>query len=127
MDGPSCYGWKLDIPGTFSSRQELSKAGDALYARFLKGEISPSIETRKEKFRGYRVVGSARFQALHFKWEPVLELRKVEEPNKGMTQLVSGRDTAFSRNLYSSSEGAAIFALEYGKRMVLGIVRGLEI
>lgn len=126
-EGPSRYGWKIDIPGKFHSRQELISAGNTFFSRFLNGEVSPSSSTEKEKFRGYRIVGSARFQAIDLKWEPVLEIKKVEEPNKGKRQTIIGSNTVFPRNLYSSPEGAAKFAFEFGKRMVLGIVQGLEI
>ena len=127
LEGPPLYGWKLQIPGTFNSRKELIAAGNIFFGRFLKGEVSSPIATEKEKFRGYRIIGSARFQAVALKWEPILEIKKVEEPNKGKKQIISGHNTVFPRNLFPSSEGAAKFAFNFGKAMVLGSVQGLEI
>jgi hypothetical protein len=127
LEGPSRYGWKIEIPGKFQSRQELIATGNTFFGRFLKGEVSSPTATEKEKFRGYRITGSARFQAVDLKWEPVLEIKKVEEPNKGTKQIIVGPNTVFPRNLFPSPEGAAKFAFEFGKRMVLGIVQGLEI
>jgi len=127
LEGPPRYGSRIDIPGKFRSRQELIATGNTYFSRFLNGEISSSVAPLKEKFRGYRITGSARFQALELKWEPVLEIKKLEEPNKGRRQSLQGPDTPFPWNLFQSSESATRFALDYGKRMVLGLVQGLEI
>lgn len=127
LEESSRYGQKLEIPEKFQSRQELIDAGNILFTRFLKGEVSTPIAMIKERFRGYRVLGTARFQVVDLKWEPILELKKIEEPNKGKKQVIGGYNTAFTRNLFPSSEGAARFANEFGKRMILGIVQGLEI
>jgi hypothetical protein len=81
----------------------------------------------KGKLRGYKIIGSARFDVDKHKWEPMLELKKIEEPNKGKTQVISGTSTAFGRNLFPMEETAAKFAFETGKRMILGLVSGLEI
>ena len=121
------YGWKLDIPDSYKSHEDLVTAGNVLFSRYLKYEVSVSVPVVKEKLRGYRIVGSARFQLFDLKWEPVLELKKLEEPNKGKKQTVMGPDTAFARNLFQSAESAATFACDFGKRMVIGLVRGLEI
>ncbi|SEN30009.1 hypothetical protein SAMN05216404_103304 [Nitrosospira multiformis] len=79
------------------------------------------------KLRGYKIIGKARFDIARLKWEPSLEIRKIEEPNKGQTQIFTGSQTAFARNLFPMEDTAAKFALETGKRMVLGLVNGLEI
>jgi len=59
-------------------------------------------------------------------WEPVLELKKMEEPNKGKRQTVVGPGTVMIRNLCRSEEMAAKFALDAGKTMILDQV-GLKI
>jgi hypothetical protein len=128
LDGPPRYGIRFDIPGTFRSGEELNDVGARLFARFLKGEASPAaIPVEKEKVRGYRIVGSARFQVVDLKWEPVLELKKIEEPNRGKRQTVTGHGTVFPRNLFRSPELAARFAFDFGKGMVIGSLSGLEI
>lgn len=127
LEGLPRYGLKLEIPGTHKSRQDLSNAGTALFARYLKGEVSPLVHSEKVKFCGYRLVGSARFHAMDLKWEPLLELKKIEEPNKGRKQTIMGHDTAFARNLFPSADGAAKFAIEFGKRLVMDHSKELEI
>jgi hypothetical protein len=123
----SYYGHKLPIPGPLKSRAAVYEAGDKLYDRYLKGEISPPEHLEKAKLRGYEIIGSARFDVGKHEWEPTLELKKMEGLNKGQTQVISGTSTAFGRNLFPMEETAAKFALEAGKRMVLGLVSGLEI
>lgn len=125
---PSHYGKKLPIPGPFKSSSEVHKAGDRLYDRYLKGQVdAPPFHLEKGKLRGYKIIGSARFDVDKHKWEPMLELKKIEEPNKGKTQVISGTSTAFGRNLFPMEETAAKFALETGKRIILGLVSALEI
>ena len=127
LEGLSLYGTRLDIPGSFQSHRDLSAAADKLYARFLRGDISPPIVEHKEKYQGYRITGKVRFKVGELKWEPVLELKKMQEPNKGLRQTVSGIDTPFPRNLFDTPENAALFAFDYGKRMVMGLIQGLKI
>ncbi len=123
----SPYGSKLEIHGVFRSREEVVREGKKLYSRYLKGEVSalPAYE-EKEKLRGYRIIGKARFDADNLMWEPVLELKKMEEPNKGKRQTVVGPGTVMIRNLCRSEEMAAKFALDAGKTMILDQV-GLKI
>jgi len=123
----SPYGSKLEIHGVFRSREEVVRVGKRLYSRYLKGEVSalPAYE-EKEKLRGYRIIGKARFDADKLMWEPVLELKKMEEPNKGKRQTVVGPGTVMTRNLCRTEEMAAKFALDVGKTMILDQV-GLEI
>lgn len=121
------YGFRIDIPGQYGSHHDLTKAGGELFSRFLRGAVSSPVVEEKEKLRGYRIVGTARFLIHELKWEPYLELKRLEDPNKGKRQTIGGQGTAFARNLFPAAEGAAKFALDHGKRMVIGIVGGLEI
>ncbi|MBK7014776.1 MAG: hypothetical protein IPH39_04180 [Sulfuritalea sp.] len=127
LEGTPRYGYRLDIPGTHRSHQELTKAGSDLFSKFLRGAVSAPVIEEKEKLRGFRIVGTGRFLVHELKWEPYLELKKLDEPNKGKRQTVGGQGTAFARNLFPAPEGAAKFALDHGKRMVIGMVGGLEI
>ncbi len=125
---PIRYGLKIPIPGVFNSGITLSHEGEKLYARYRKGAISiapPHVE--KMKCRGYKIIGTARFNTAKLQWEPSLEIKKIEEPNKGETQSVTGAERAFAHNLFSLEETAAKFAVETGNRMVLGLVNGLTI
>jgi len=127
LAGPSRYGSRIDIPGSFRSHDELITAADELFARFLRGDVSAPLTEHREKFQGYRITGTVRFDAVALKWEPVLELKKMDEPNKGKRQTVSGGNTPFPRNLFDTPENAAQFAFDYGKRMILSLIQGLEI
>lgn len=123
---PTPYSWKLTISGAFKSSVDVTREGDKLYERFLKGEITVQQYAEKVKLRGYRIIGRARFDADREGWEPTLELKKLEDPNKGKMQIVMGRKTAFARNLFPTEERAAKFALDVGKGMVIDKA-GLEI
>lgn len=126
MSKPTSYGRKLTISGPFKSSMDVKREGDKLYERFLKGEITSQPYAAKIKLRGYRIIGKARFDADQEGWEPTLELKKLEEPNNGKIQIVMGRNTAFARNLFSTEERGARFALDAGKAMVIDRT-GLEI
>jgi hypothetical protein len=123
----SYYGRKLPISGPLKSRAEVHEAGDRLYDRYMKGDISIPEHSEKGKLRGYKITGRARFDASKHEWEPILELKKIEAPNKGQAQVILGSDTVFGRNLFAMEETAAKFAVETGKRMILGLVNGLDI
>jgi len=127
LEGPSQYGVRLDIPGTFSSGQALLESANQVFIRFTRGEMHAPVVEEKQKLNGYRITGSARFHIGHLKWEPILELKKTVEPNKGAKQLVMGHGTPFPRNLFSSPQNAARFAVDYGKSMVIRHVQGLSI
>ena len=49
--------------------------------------MSPVNVEVPEKIRGCRIVGSARFQVVDLRWEPVLELKKTEEPSSRARRL----------------------------------------
>lgn len=128
FENPSKYGIRLDIPGSFRMNDELVQAGRVHFDRFNRGEVGlDSIPVVKEKLRGYRITGTARFQLVDLKWEPVLEIKKMEEPNRGAKQIIMGPETVFPRNLYRDPELAAKFAVEFGRSMVTKSVNGLQI
>ena len=85
----------------------------------------PHVE--KMTCRGYKIIGTARFDTTKLQWEPSLEIKKIKEPNKGKTQSVTGAERAFSHNLFPLEETAAKFAVDTGNRMVLGLLNGLTI
>lgn len=116
---PTSYGCKITIPDSFRTSAEAIRESDKLFSRYIKDEISIQQYSEKIKLRGYRIIGKARFDADREGWEPVLELKKIEEPNRGQTQIIIGRNTAFARNLFATEERAAKFAIDAGKMMVI--------
>jgi hypothetical protein len=128
LNTPSMYGIRIPIPGKYNGSEELAAAGRAVFVKFNKGTATTeSIPKLQEKLKGYRLTGTARFQIIDLKWEPVLEIKNMEGANRGLRQTVIGGHTPFTRNLFRSPDSAAQFALDYGKQMVNKTVGGLEI
>lgn len=127
LEGVSKYGARIDIPGSFPSKQPLLDTAYQLFNRFVRGELSAPVVEAKEKLNGYRITGSARFHIGALKWEPTLKLKKTVGPNKGAKQSVLGHETPFPLNLFTTPENAARFALDYGLNMVRGHIQGLAI
>lgn len=128
LESPSRYGFRIEVPGKFSSKEDLVTEAKRHFTRFSSGEVGhDAIPVERLKLRGYRLLGTARFQIVDLKWEPVLYLKKIEEPNRGHKQTVMGPDTVFPRNLFRSPDLAARFAVDFGKAMVIGFLNGLEI
>jgi len=122
---PPFFGTRIDIQGSYKSENELSSIAKKDFERYKKGELSTGRLNEKEKLNDYEIIGSAKFTISQLKWVAYLELKKIKEPNKGNVQIVE--DGALMRNFYDSERRAARFALDYGKRMVIGHIRGLKI
>lgn len=121
------FALKYEIPDQFQSKLEAYEEGLKVARRLASGELNPSSVRLKQKFREYLLIGSASFRLDSHQWEPVLELVSRRAANKGACQRFSDVQSPFQRNLFPDAERAAKFAIQYGERMVIGIVGGLSI
>jgi hypothetical protein len=118
---------RYDVPGEFRSKSEAYEEGLKVARRLASGELSPSFVRLKQEFREFTLIGSASFRLDFHQWEPVLELVSHRATNKGARQGFTDVQSPFQRNLFQDAESAAKFAIQYGERMIIGLVGGLTI
>lgn len=123
----SRFAIKLDLPGTYASKSAAAADGYAAAHRFFHGKYSVLRVEATKTISGYRVIAQARFRIDCHEWEPVLSIRSEHPKNKGAVQTFDGRDSPFVQRTFRSAPAAASYALAYGERLVLGMIRGLHV
>lgn len=118
---------RCNLRDTYRDKQDAYAAALKIVKAASEGEFHAISVRLKETFRGYELVGSCGFRHDVHKWQPTLEIISRRPENKGATQGFGDLQSPFDRNLYPHPEHAARFALEYGERMIVGLVSGLKI
>lgn len=124
--GASRLGWKVEVSGEYVNSWDLQTEALHTFSRFKAGEVKALTNEQSRKFRGYRLTGRVRYVVAEDGWEPVLEMKKLEEPYRGRKVVYQGGETPFPRNAQRTPERATLFAIEYGERLVMGLVGNLH-
>jgi hypothetical protein len=122
----SRYGQRFDAPGIHATDLQAKSAAEDLVLPISRGQITVPSNYLQEKFEGYRLRGHAVYDVGTMKWQARLEIKKLQPPRQGEMQHVAGEGSPFAVNQFVQRDRAIAFAIEYGKRMVLGLVQGLK-
>lgn len=122
----SRYGQRFDAPGIYATDSQAKSAAEDLVLPISRGQITVTQHYLQEKFEGYRLRGHALYDVGTMKWQARLEIKKLQPPRQGEVQNISGEGSPFMVNQFIQRDRAIAFAIEYGKRMVLGLVQGLK-
>ncbi len=125
----SRLGTRLDLSEVFYSRNVARDAGYEAARRFAVGQLSPERVEIKKKVKDYQLIGGAGFRSDVMRWEPTLTVKRKREASKGgaLTQTFDEINSPFRFNTFPTAASAAGFGLDYGEKMVLGMVAGLQI
>lgn len=123
----SRFATRLDLPGTYASRAAAAPAAYAAAARFVRGKYAADHLEESKVVRGFLLSAHARFRIDCHEWEPVLTIRREGAKNAGPVQTFDGADSPFVRTTFPSAAAAISYALAYGERVVLGMIRGLRV
>ena len=123
----SRFAVRLDLPGEYVDKRAAAADGFAIAHRFFRGKYTVSRFEQSKTVRQYHVAAHARFRIDCHAWEPLVTIRSERAQNKGVVQTFDGGDSPFVERTFRSPEAAARFGLDYGERVVLGLVGGLRI
>lgn len=118
---------RFTLNGEFKSKDDACREGIKTVQRIADGLLSPESVRLKEKFRDYKIIGSARLRLDQIMWEPTLEIVSQRPANKGAVQCFNDYPSSFQRNLFDDVHTAADYAMNHGKRLIVGLVGGLKI
>lgn len=120
---------RLDLPDAYSTRSAARAAGYEAAHRFAVGQLSPDRVQLKRKVKDYQLIGGAAFRPDVMGWEATLVIKRKREASKGgtLTQTFEEISSPFRFNYFPTADRAASFGLEYGERMIIGMVAGLKI
>ena len=123
----SRFAIRLDLPGTYPSKTAAARDGYAVAERFFHGKCAPAHVEETKTFHGYQIRAYARFRIDCHEWEPGLSIRSQGLKNRGAAQIFDGGNSPFVGRTFPSATAAAMHAMAYGERLVLGIISGLRV
>lgn len=123
----SRFAIRLDLPGTYPSKSAAVADGYAAADRFFHGKRPPDSTEESKDLRGHRITAHARFRIDCHEWEPTLVIRSASPRLNGPVQTFDGSDSPFLRRTFPSASAATAYAVAYGERLVLGLIRGLRV
>ena len=121
------YGHCFNVFDQFESERSAIDHGTLIATQIADGQVSPRNPEKRLSVREYRLIGSARYRFRADEWEPALRIISRRAANKGAVQEVDSDRAGFLRTTFADEVQALDYALNYGTRMVLGLVGGLTV
>ena len=123
----SRFAVRLDLPGAYANKAAAEPDAYEIARRFFHHPlIAPQFEVVKT-VKDYQLTVRARFRIDCHAWEPVLWIKSSRPGKRGATQAFEGSDSPFVNQTFATPTAATRFACSYGERLVLGLIRGLNI